>query len=826
MLTSCTRILLLVSLAVAAGCADRATAVKGDYDADAFDWWVVNDAERDDAGDAADPDDGADTADDGNETEAPEGPNPCDDGLACTIDRSVQGSCFYEPAEGSCFIEGRCFAAGDRDPTRPCFVCAPDVDSRAFKPAPAQRACNDADPCTVEDACTTDGRCVGRPKSCDDGIGCTFDACVVETGGASGTSRCTHEPSDAFCRQRRPGSFCAPSGAGDPQNPQPGCADGVCRAGERVCTDDGGAWRTCNAQGSGFVENAPVDCPAAQPFCIAGRCTACRPSDTRCESGFLTRCTQGGTWAAPEACPESAPSCIDGRCTACTPGETTCVENELRRCSDAGEWAVVETCAGETPICNTDAGRCTACETGAVDCAFGRARECSATGDWDIREDCTALADRNVCLNGFCVACAPASTRCAGNRLDTCSLDGAWVSGPTCAGGCTNGRCNTCTPGTTTCEGNTPVTCNNAGEPVRGAPCSDATPTCSNGACVVCVEGTQDCLGKLPRRCLGGRWEKQTECVGERPYCYDGTCVLCTPNQRQCDLNTVQTCDFAGQRWVSGTACAEPRRCDPATGTCIDRGANHAVRYPFVSGNSAMTGSVRVADADNLTLTGPFTLEAWVYPEAVRSGTNCVTSGHIIIEKWTSGGGTPPKGEYILYLCSKRNGSAATNSDTIGDLRFGVMAENAVGEIIQNYSNFDDVIYPGRWYHIAAAAGPTELRLYMNGQLMTKAASGADYFRHSAARVALNEPIQFGRLDQFTVYSFQGIIDEVRISRGVRYPDVFNPAIYLEADADTLGLWHFDEGSGAACGDTSSNNRDAVFTPGNGVEWTARGVPE
>jgi hypothetical protein len=46
---------------------------------------------------------------------------------------------------------------------------------------------------------------------------------------------------------------------------------------------------------------------------------------------------------------------------------------------------------------------------------------------------------------------------------------------------------------------------------------------------------------------------------------------------------------------------------------------------------------------------------------------------------------------------------------------------------------------------------------------------------------------------------FDGTIDEIRISDVVRYPSSFVPSgVPFSADANTLGLYHFDEGAGQA----------------------------
>jgi hypothetical protein len=55
---------------------------------------------------------------------------------------------------------------------------------------------------------------------------------------------------------------------------------------------------------------------------------------------------------------------------------------------------------------------------------------------------------------------------------------------------------------------------------------------------------------------------------------------------------------------------------------------------------------------------------------------------------------------------------------------------------------------------------------------------------------------------------FPGYVDEVRVSRGVRYEESssFAPAPRFDVDGDTLALYHFDEVSGEAAKDELGNS--------------------
>ncbi len=63
---------------------------------------------------------------------------------------------------------------------------------------------------------------------------------------------------------------------------------------------------------------------------------------------------------------------------------------------------------------------------------------------------------------------------------------------------------------------------------------------------------------------------------------------------------------------------------------------------------------------------------------------------------------------------------------------------------------------------------------------------------------------------------FDGTMDEWRISKVARYEKNFTPPQRYEPDADTLALYHFDEGSGDVLKDSSGNNHHGQIT---GAKW-------
>jgi hypothetical protein len=76
-----------------------------------------------------------------------------------------------------------------------------------------------------------------------------------------------------------------------------------------------------------------------------------------------------------------------------------------------------------------------------------------------------------------------------------------------------------------------------------------------------------------------------------------------------------------------------------------------------------------------------------------------------------------------------------------------------------------------------------------------------------------------------------GQIDELRISNVVRYSVAFTlPTAALGSDANTVGLFHFDEGSGQTSSDSIVTTRQLTFGTSSATEtldptWAASTAP-
>ncbi len=124
----------------------------------------------------------------------------------------------------------------------------------------------------------------------------------------------------------------------------------------------------------------------------------------------------------------------------------------------------------------------------------------------------------------------------------------------------------------------------------------------------------------------------------------------------------------------------------------------------------------------------------------------------------------------------------------------------------------------GRWHHVAVTfmSGVNNgTNVYVNGVLKLTTTTSVTSQTHK---------VFIGVHSNLTSYNYKGIIDETRISNNIRYVGGrFNvPVEELSTDANTAGLWHFDEGTGPTAGDSSGNGNDGTLKPdeATGPQWT------
>ena len=99
--------------------------------------------------------------------------------------------------------------------------------------------------------------------------------------------------------------------------------------------------------------------------------------------------------------------------------------------------------------------------------------------------------------------------------------------------------------------------------------------------------------------------------------------------------------------------------------------------------------------------------------------------------------------------------------------------------------------------HLALVRTGHEMKLFFDGRPV------AAVLELSAPMLSMRTPFTIST--DWVNHEFVGVVDELRISKVARYHDEFTPQQRFEPDADTLGLYHCDEGRGDVLQDSSGN---------------------
>jgi hypothetical protein len=117
-----------------------------------------------------------------------------------------------------------------------------------------------------------------------------------------------------------------------------------------------------------------------------------------------------------------------------------------------------------------------------------------------------------------------------------------------------------------------------------------------------------------------------------------------------------------------------------------------------------------------------------------------------------------------------------------------------------------------RLIHLAGVYdGKEEIRFYVDGQLHSRVPAEGTH-RPSKGLFALGADFDNGNSRRH----FLGLINGVRISKSACYSNDFTPSKRFELDADTMALYHFDEGQGDELRDSSGNGHHGKII---GAKW-------
>ena len=271
-----------------------------------------------------------------------------------------------------------------------------------------------------------------------------------------------------------------------------------------------------------------------------------------------------------------------------------------------------------------------------------------------------------------------------------------------------------------------------------------------------------------------------TECVPDTLYCDDeGDARQCTAAGTPGDV--VEPCAFT----CAGGVCqenfcgdgyyvpADGEQCDDENTTACD-GCEGCARLSVGKPTSATKTASEVVWAPNDV---NFTLEAWVYAN----------------------------GDGALFGI----GSVASADYAVAEIRggvpvFGINMGDGVIEVAGGSSVVDG------WHHLAfqrfAYHGAV---VFVDGQL-----TNLVHHPQNASQINGSTRIWIG--SEGTVTSFDGRIDELRLTNGARYLEHFVPARRFTPDEYTVALYHMDAGVGSVVTDATGSGRDLTL---NGWGW-------
>jgi len=205
-----------------------------------------------------------------------------------------------------------------------------------------------------------------------------------------------------------------------------------------------------------------------------------------------------------------------------------------------------------------------------------------------------------------------------------------------------------------------------------------------------------------------------------------------------------------------------------------------------------------------------FTLEWWMKASLSNNPSTAAQCG--VNEGWVYGNtlidrdvfGAGDLGDYGVSLSSGRLAFGASVGSTGTTICGAATAAN------------------GAWHHVAVTRRFSDgrLQIYVDGALDAEGDGPDGDLRYSDGRTTTHSDDPFLVLgaekhDRGSAYpSYNGLMDELRISNNLRYDGPFTPpAGAFSSDANTVGLYHFNEGFG----DTINDGSGAAGGPSQGL---------
>lgn len=321
----------------------------------------------------------------------------CDDGIDCTLDGCAADlGCGHTATDANCDDNNTCT-------TDVCDLSAGCTTTNLAD----ETSCNDGLACTENDACLA-GFCLGGPKTCDDNVDCTIDACDDQLG-------CTHTPVDSACDDdiACTTDTCSLTGGCQHTGVDSACED------EIACTTN-----ICGAAGceTSFFSAAcddGIDCTSN--FCEATGCVFV-PQSTKCDDDV--DCTLD-TCAVDLGCTHTT---VDMKCD----DDTDCTIDVCTG-KDGCKYTTVDSACDDNIACTNDS--CSVdlgCQNTAVGSACDDNIACT-TDSCSTVDGCQNLAVNSACDdNNPCTADTCGKDGCSNTLLtdychigSSCAADGA-----------------------------------------------------------------------------------------------------------------------------------------------------------------------------------------------------------------------------------------------------------------------------------------------------------------------------------------------------------------------------------------------------------------
>jgi hypothetical protein len=233
---------------------------------------------------------------------------------------------------------------------------------------------------------------------------------------------------------------------------------------------------------------------------------------------------------------------------------------------------------------------------------------------------------------------------------------------------------------------------------------------------------------------------------------------------------------ISGATWVKADSTGDLLSAPPAPTPAPAQPGGFALHF---------TAAEDQLDTSNLFLNAkePWTVEGWVTPDdpLPRDGEQALV--FLVDQVWLSVHNRYPGARWTSGGPLAKPGPAINKSEKF-----------KVGERV----------------HLALQHGPKGVSMFVNG--VRQGEPLPFVFLNERPRVRIRTPANPSRRDM----GFYGTMDEVRVSDVDRYQENFTPQPRFEPDANTLALYHCDEGQGEELTDSSGHNRHGKIV---GAKW-------